>query len=186
MKTKNEKIILDTKKPLGNPTGLRIMLGSTLILSIGVETQVAPHIIANGNTAALLYPLAINIIPLIYPISKLVKLRLVNYKKYNALMKIVHSEQLIDYDTSRKETSTFNQKKVLYGVKIILEEISDGLRITFYPNGIKHSDKVKELGSRLEEAFKMNVLSVDSNLDYTTYVLRNVEHQKMGVTNNDF
>lgn len=184
MKTK--KLVLDTKKPLGSPTGLKVMLSATLIVSIVIETQVAPKIIASGNTIPLFFPLAINIIPMFYPLSKWINLYLIHYKEHRALMKVVHSEQLIDYESSKKKSTIFDQKKVLYGVKIILEETSEGISITFYPNGIKNSDRIKTLSSRLEEAFRMNVLSVNSQLSYTTYLLRDVNNQKIGVTNNDF
>ena len=40
MKTK--KLVLDTKKPLGNPNSLKMVTMSTLALSIGVEYKVAP------------------------------------------------------------------------------------------------------------------------------------------------
>ena len=100
-------------------------------------------------------------------------------------MSIVHSEQLIDY-VEKKETTIFNEKKVEYGVKIIYEETSEGIYITVYPNGIKHSDATQTLNNRLEETFNMNVLSVDHQLSYTRYLLRDVDKQQMGVTDNAF
>ena len=183
MKTK--KLVLDTKKPLGNSSGLKMAVGATLALSIGVEYKVAPHLLSSGNYTALAYPLLINIIPLGYPCWKWINLHIVNYKIYKQLMSIVHSEQLIDY-ADKKETTTFNERKVEYGDKIVYEETSEGTYITVYPNGIKHSDATQTLNSRLEETFNMNVLSVDHQLSYTRYLLRNVDKQKMGVTEDAF
>jgi hypothetical protein len=55
-----------------------------------------------------------------------------------------------------------------------------------YPNGIKNSDATQTLNNRLEETFNMNVLSVDHQLSYTRYLLRDVDKQQMGVTDNAF
>ena len=183
MKTK--KLVLDTKKPLGNSSGLKMAVGATLALSIGVEYKVAPHLLSSGNYTALVYPLLLNIIPLGYPAWKWIKLHIIDYKIYKKLMSIVHSEQLIDYG-DKKETTTFNERKVVYGVKLVYEETTDGTYITVYPNGIKHSDATQALNSRLEETFNMNVLSVDHQLSYTKYLLRDVDKQQMGVTDNAF
>ncbi|WP_233551626.1 hypothetical protein [Lactobacillus sp. ESL0230] len=100
-------------------------------------------------------------------------------------MRIIHSEQLIDY-AEKKETSTFNERKVEYGAKIIYEETTKGTYITVYPNGIKHADATRSLNSRLEETFNMNVLSVDHQLSYTRYLLRSVDKQQMRVTEDAF
>lgn len=86
----------------------------------------------------------------------------------------------------RKKTTTFNEKEVEYGVKIIYEETLEGIYLTFYPNGIKHSDAIQTLNNRLEETFNMNVLSVDHQLSYTKYLLRDVDKQQMGVTDDAF
>lgn len=86
----------------------------------------------------------------------------------------------------KKETTTFNERKVEYGVKIIYEETTKGTYITVYPNGIKHSDTTRTLNNRLEETFNMNVLSVDNQLSYTRYLLRDVDKQQMGVTDDAF
>lgn len=183
MKTK--KLVLDTKKPLGNPNSLKMVTMLTLALSIGVEYKVAPHLLSSGNYTALVYPLLLNIIPLGYPAWKWIKLHIIDYKIYKRLMSIVHSEQLIDYG-DKKETTTFNERKVVYGVKLVYEETTDGTYITVYPNGIKYSDATQALNSRLEETFNMNVLSVDHQLSYTKYLLRDVDKQQMGVTDNAF
>ncbi len=66
------------------------------------------------------------------------------------------------------------------------EKTTDGTYITVYPNGIKHSDATQTLNNRLEETFNMNVLSVDHQLSYTRYLLRDVDRQQMGVTDNAF
>lgn len=182
---KIKKLVLDTKNPLGNPNGVKMALGVTLLSSIGLEYKVAPQFINAGNYTALAYPFLINIIPLGYPCWKWVNLHIVNYKIYKQLMNIVHSEQLIDYG-DKKETTTFGERKVEYGVKIVYEETAEGTYITVYPNGIKHSDATQTLNSRLEETFNMNVLSVDHQLSYTRYLLRNVDKQKMGVTEDAF
>lgn len=50
------------KKPLGNPNGLKMAIGATLALSIGVEYKVAPHLLNSGNYTALAYPFLLNII----------------------------------------------------------------------------------------------------------------------------
>lgn len=183
MKTK--KLVLDTKKPLGNPNSLKMVTMSTLALSIGVEYKVAPHLLSSSNYTALVYPLLLSIIPLGYPAWKWINLHIVNYKIYRQLMNIVHSEQLVDY-ADNKKTTTFNERKVEYGVRIIYEETSEGIYITVYPNGIKHSDATQTLNNRLEETFNMNVLSVDHQLSYTRYLLRDVDKQQMGVTDNAF
>lgn len=183
MKTK--KLVLDTKKPLGDPNGLKMAVGVTLVASMGIEYKVAPHLLTSSNYTALAYPFLINIIPLGYPCWKWINLHIVNYKIHKQLMSIVHWEQLIDYG-DKKETSTFNERKVEYGVKIIYEETSEGTYITVYPNGIKHSDATQTLNNRLEETFNMNVLSVDHQLSYTRYLLRDVDKQQMGVTDNAF
>ena len=60
MKTK--KLVLDTKKPLGNPNSLKMVTMLTLALSIGVEYKVAPHLLNSGNYTALAYPFLLNII----------------------------------------------------------------------------------------------------------------------------
>ena len=62
MKTK--RLVLDTKKPLGNPSGLKMAEGVTLLLSIAVEYKVAPNLLSTGNYTALAYPFLVNIIPL--------------------------------------------------------------------------------------------------------------------------
>ncbi|MCZ9650154.1 cell division protein FtsK, partial [Lactobacillus iners] len=63
---------------------------------------------------------------------------------------------------------------------------AEGTYITVYPNGIKHSDATQTLNNRLEETFNMNVLSVDHQLAYTKYLLRNVNRQRMEVSNDNF
>ena len=183
MKTK--RLVLDTKKPLGNPSGLKMAEGVTLLLSIAVEYKVAPNLLSTGNYTALAYPFLVNIIPLGYPCWKWINLHIIKYKIYKRLMSIIHSEQLIDY-ADKKETTTFNERKVEYGVKIIYEETSEGIYITVYPNGIKHSDATQTLNSRLEETFNMNVLSVDHQLSYTRYLLRDIDKQQMKVMDDVF
>lgn len=106
MKTK--RLVLDTKKPLGNPSGLKMAEGVTLLLSIAVEYKVAPNLLSTGNYTALAYPFLVNIIPLGYPCWKWINLHIINYKIYKRLMSIIHSEQLIDY-ADKKETTTFNE-----------------------------------------------------------------------------
>lgn len=66
---KAKKLVLDTQKPLGNPNGLKMATGATLLLSIAVEYKVAPQIISTGNFTALAYPFLINIIPLGYNVG---------------------------------------------------------------------------------------------------------------------
>ena len=183
MKTK--RLVLDTKKPLGNPSGLKMAEGVTLLLSIEVEYKVAPNLLSTGNYTALAYLFLVTIIPLGYPCWKWINLHIINHKIYKRLMSIIHSEQLIDY-ADKKETTTFNERKVEYGVKIIYEETSEGIYITVYPNGIKHSDATQTLNSRLEETFNMNVLSVDHQLSYTRYLLRDIDKQQMKVMDDVF
>ncbi len=108
MKTK--KLVLDTKKPLGNPNSLKMVTMSTLALSIGVEYKVAPHLLNSGNYTALVYPLLLNIIPLGYPACKWIKLHVIDYKIYKRLMSIVHSEQLIDYEIKKKPLLSMKEK----------------------------------------------------------------------------
>lgn len=183
MKTK--KLVLDTKKPLGNPNGLKMVLGVTLLSSISLEYKVAPQLISTKNYTALIYPFLLNIIPLVYPCWKWINLHVINHKIYKKLMRVVHSEQLIDY-ADKKETTTFDERKVVYGVKLVYEKTTEGTYITVYPNGIKHSDATRALNSRLEETFNMNVLSVDNQLSYTRYLLRSVGKQQMRVTEDAF
>lgn len=52
---------LSTKKPLGDPNGLKIALGVTLLSSIGLEYKVAPHLLTSSNYTALAYPFLLNI-----------------------------------------------------------------------------------------------------------------------------
>lgn len=108
MKTK--KIILDIKKPLGNPNGLKMALVSTLALSIGIEYKIAPHLLSSGNYTALAYPLLLNIVPLSYPCWKWIDLHIINYKIWKRLMSIVHSEQLIDYAEKKKQPLSMKEK----------------------------------------------------------------------------
>ena len=182
---KHKKFVLDTKKPLGSPSGLRVALGATMLISIAIETQVTPSYITTGNITGLAYPLLINIIPAVYPVGKWINLNIINHREYRALKKIINAKQLVDYG-DKSEKTIFGLRKIKYGVKVVYQETDKGVKITFYPNGIKHRDEVAKLGSRLEEAFNMNVLSVDSDLDSTTYMLSDVNHQKMEVREDDF
>lgn len=52
---------LSTKKPLGDPNGLKMVLGVTLVASMGIEYKVAPHLLTNSNYTALAYPFLLNI-----------------------------------------------------------------------------------------------------------------------------
>ena len=47
--------ILSTKKPLGDPNGLKMALGVTLLSSIGLEYKVAPNLLCTGNYIAFAY-----------------------------------------------------------------------------------------------------------------------------------
>ncbi len=53
--------ILSTKKPLGDPNGLKMVLGVTLVASMGIEYKVAPHLLTSSNYTALAYPFLLNI-----------------------------------------------------------------------------------------------------------------------------
>ncbi|WP_233551625.1 hypothetical protein [Lactobacillus sp. ESL0230] len=66
----SKKIVLDTKKLLGDPNSLKMVTLATLALSIGVEYKVAPHLLSSGNYTALAYPFLLLIIPLSYPCWK--------------------------------------------------------------------------------------------------------------------
>lgn len=169
---------MDTKKPLGSPGGLKV----ALIVSIGVEYHVAPDAFSKQNYVLLAYPLLINIIPYFYVCWKALNLYIINHKVYRALMSIVNSEKLIDY--SEKDDKGI--RKVLYGVKIVYERTQKGVYLTFYTRDIKNSEVTTKLIRRLEEAFNMNVLSVDPHLTYTKYLLRNVDRQRMEVTSDEF
>lgn len=52
---------LSTKKPLGDPNGLKMVLGVTLVASMGIEYKVAPHLLTSSNYTALAYPFLLNI-----------------------------------------------------------------------------------------------------------------------------
>lgn len=46
---------LNTKKPLGDPNGLKMAVGVTLVASMGIEYKVAPNLLSTGNYIALAY-----------------------------------------------------------------------------------------------------------------------------------
>lgn len=52
---------LSTKKPLGDPNGLKMVLRVTLVASMGIEYKVAPHLLTSSNYTALAYPFLLNI-----------------------------------------------------------------------------------------------------------------------------
>lgn len=179
------RLSLDTEKPLGNPNGIRAGVIVTLLGSMGIEIQVVPQWISTGQYSLITYPLLLNIIPVLYPIGQWVRQHIILRRVYKRLERIIHSEQLIDYETGKQET-ILGQRKVIAGVKIEYKETTYGIYITFYPRGIKHSDTVRTLGKRLEENFGVPVIAVDNQATYTRYYLRDLSGQKMEVTENDF
>lgn len=180
------KLTIDTKKPLGSPNGIRIGIIAGLVCAVWIDTRIAPQVAVTRNYTSLLYPFVILIIPVLYPLFKWIKLNIIHRKVYKALMDIVHAEQLVEYSPDKNKTGLMDQPLVLFGVKIIYEEKDDKVYITFYPRGIKRSDSVRDLGSRLEEALNMNLISKNQTLQYTQYVLSNVESQRTEVNDNDF
>lgn len=179
------KLSLDTEKPLGNPNGIRAGIIVTLLGSTAIEMQVAPQWISTGQYSLITYPLLLNIIPAIYPIGQWIKQHIILRRVYKRLERIIHSEQLIDYETNKQE-SVLGQRQVIAGVKIEYKETTYGTYIAFYPRGIKHSDTVRTLSRRLEENFGIPVIAVDNQAIYTRYYLRDLDGQKMEVTDNDF
>lgn len=179
------KLSLDKEKPLGNPNGIRAGIMVTLLGSTAIELQVAPYWISTGQYSLITYPLLLNIIPALYPIGKWIKQHVMLRRVYGKLERIIHSEQLVDYETD-KQKSILGQRKVIAGVKIDYRETTYGTYITFYPRGIKHSDAVRNLSKRLEENFGIPVIAVDNQATYTRYYLRDLSGQKLEVINNDF
>lgn len=185
-----KKIILNTKNPMGNPTGLRIAVLVTTIVVVCVEVKLLPTVIpqvlnSKGNANILLYPLLLYIIPFSYPLLKWINLNLFHYSEYRNLKEVIQSSQLIDYD--KNKTSIFNMRKATAGVKVIYKKSDSGkVEISFYPQGIKNSDKIGLLTERLQEAFGMTVYSVDKQLTHTTYFLGDISLNKKEVNDNDF
>ena len=135
---------------------------------------------------ALIYPLFFFILPVIYPLEKWINLNVIHYKEFQKLKKVIQSAELVDYDDKNK-TSIFSMRQVIAGVKVIYEKIGNGdIEISFYPNGIKNSDRVRQLTDRLQEAFDLTVISVDNQLTHTTYVLGDISSNKKEVNNDDF
>lgn len=181
--------IYNTKNPLGNPTGLKIVAVGTIVIIVCIEVKLLPIVLpqilkGKGNIDVLLYPLMLDIIPFLYPMTKWINLNLIHYRKYRALQEVVQSAQLVDYD--KNKFSIFNTPKVLAGVKVVCKQSNDNLEITIYPKGIKNSDKVNMLTDRLQEAFGMTVISVNKHLTHTTYSLGNISAKKKELHNDDF
>ncbi|QYN55651.1 cell division protein FtsK [Lactobacillus panisapium] len=186
-KAKFKKLTLDTKKPLGNPIGLKVETFATLIIIIGVEGQlVFRHIVNYKNLYGLLYPFLLLIIPLSCPTWKWIKWHFLNREVYNILIQIIRSENLIDYSENKEQRDPFNQRKVIAGVKIVYEEKNNEICLTFYPRGIKNNNAVKTLSQRLEELFNLSVSGVDNQRTYTKYLMSDVSAQSYSVTDYDF
>lgn len=186
-----KKIILNTKNPMGNPTGLRIAVLVTTIVIVCVEAKLIPTIVplflkGKGNINILLYPLLLYIIPFLYFIWKWINLNIIHFREYRSLKKVIQSAQLIDFD-DKNSTSIFGMRKVVAGVKVVYKKLNNGnIEISFYPNGIKNSDRVDKLTDRLQEAFSMTVISINQELTHTTYLLGNISANKREVHDNDF
>lgn len=185
------KFTYDTKKPLGSPTGLRVLTIVTIIIIALLEFKLLPNtllrIIKNEESInVLFYPFFLIIVPVICPLWKWINFNIVHYKDFYALKKVIQSAQLIDY-ADKRNTSIFSIRQVIAGVKVVCRKINNGnIEIIFYPNGIKNSDRVGQLTDRLQEAFGMTVISVDKQLTHTTYLLGDISNNKKEVNNDDF
>ncbi|MCT3322091.1 hypothetical protein [Lactobacillus johnsonii] len=185
------KFVYDTKKPLGSPTGFRVLAIVIILIITFIYIKLLPttlpRIIKNEESNnVLFYPFFLLIVPVICPLWKWINFNIIHYKEFYALKKVIQSAQLVDYDDKNK-TSIFSMRQVVAGIKVIYEKISNGdIEISFYPNGIKNSDRVRQLTDRLQEAFDLTVISVDNQLTHTTYVLGDISSNKKEVNNDDF
>lgn len=184
------KFIFDTKKPLGDPNGFRALTIVIILVIALIEYKLLPNalpkIIKNEESIdILIYPFFFLIISIIYPLCKWINQNIVHHKEFKSLKHVIQSAQLIDYDDKSK-TTIWNMRNVIAGVKIVYRETNNGIEITFYPNGIKNSDRVSQLTDRLQEAFDLTVYSVDKQLTHTTYSLGDIDLNKKEVNNDDF
>lgn len=186
-----KKFTLNTKNPVGNPTGLRIAILVTTIVVVCVEFKLLPIVVpqflhSKGNINVLLYPLLLYIIPFSYPLLEWLNLNFIHHNEYEALKKVIQSAQLVDYIDIEK-ISILGLRQVIAGVKVTYERLNNcDIEISFYPNGIKNSDRVSQLTERLQEAFGMTVYSVDKQLTHTTYFLGDISLNKKEIDDNDF
>ncbi|TVV01409.1 hypothetical protein FOF70_08655 [Lactobacillus gasseri] len=188
---KMHKFVYDTKKPLGSPTGFRVLaIVMILIITfiyIKLLPTTLPRIIKNEESInILIYPFFLLILPIIYPLEKWINLHVFHYKEFHALKKVIQSAQLIDY-ADKNSISVFGMREVVAGVKVVYKKLANGnIEIAFYPNGIKNSDRISQLTNRLQEAFDLTVISVDNQLTHTIYVLGDISSNKKEVNDNDF
>ncbi|MCT7704997.1 hypothetical protein RON43_01760 [Lactobacillus gasseri] len=181
----------DTKKPLGSPTGFRalaiVMILIITFIYIKLLPTTLPRIVKNEESNnVLIYPFFLLILPIIYPLEKWINLHVIHYKEFQALKKVIQSAQLVDYDDKNK-TSIFSIRQVIAGAKVMYKKLANGnIEVTFYPNGIKNSDRVSQLTDRLQEAFGLTVISIDKQLTHTTYLLGYISLNKKEVNDNDF
>ena len=181
----------DTKKPLGSPTGFRalaiVMILIITFIYIKLLPTTLPRIVKNEESNnVLIYPFFLLILPIIYPLEKWINLHVIHYKEFQALKKVIQSAQLVDYDDKNK-TSIFSIRQVIAGEKVMYKKLANGnIEVTFYPSGIKNSDRVSQLTDRLQEAFGLTVISIDKQLTHTTYLLGDISLNKKEVNDNDF
>lgn len=184
------RFTFDTKKPLGNPNGIRVFVIAIIIMIVFLEFKLLPTTLpkiihSKERLNVFLYPFLLLIIPVLYPLWKWVNLNVIHHREFLALKKVVQAAQLIDYDNESKLT-IFGMRDVVAGVKIFYKKIGNKVEITCYPNGIKNSDRVSQLTDRLEEAFGITVYSVNRELTHTTYLLGDISSNKQEVHENDF
>ncbi len=185
------KFVYDTKKPLGSPTGFRVLaiviIFIIALIYIKLLPTTLPRIIKNEESNnVLFYPFFLLIVPVICPLWKWINFNIIHYKKFYALKKVIQSAQLIDY-ADKNSISIFGMREVIAGVKVVYKKLANGnIEVTFYPNGIKNSDRVSQLTDRLQEAFDLTVISVDNQLTHITYVLGDISSNKKEVHDNDF
>ncbi|PAB50508.1 hypothetical protein [Lactobacillus johnsonii] len=186
-----KKFTLNTKNPLGSPTGLRVALLVITVVVVIIEVKLLPIVMpqvlnGKGNLNILLSPLLLYIIAFSYSLLKWINLNLIHYHEYKSIKKVIQSTQLIDY-ADKDKISIFGLRQVIAGVKVNYEELNNGnIKISFFANGIKNSERVGSLTERLQEAFGMTVISVNKKLTHTTYLLGDISNNKKEVNNDDF
>lgn len=176
--------VLDTKNPLGNPSGIRVSLCGAILATIAAEAKIAKSITIFGRTDLFIFPLFILILPMIYPMKKWFDLNIKNRKICQPLMEVVTAEQLVDYE--KDQTTVFGIRKVKNGVLIKVNEDDYNIHLQFIPRGIKRSDAVYDLTQRLTEAFNMTAEPEDGPKNAACYRLVKTAKQQIKVTNDDF
>lgn len=181
------KLVYDTKKPLGDPNGVK--MGTLFVVAIVLVLE--KKLLESGKVAwrspLLFWPFLLLIIPVFFPVSKWVSQHIVYRDVYKKLDEVAHSSSLIDYESSKVGPGPMGSKMVIAGVRFIYEENEDrSITITVYPRGIKNSDRCSQLTNRFQEMFNSAIYSVDTTYDHTTYKLADVRKQRLNVYDMSF